>query len=330
MATAETSNQWTCFGVNRPPPESKTASKSTKGNAIGIDESRPLNRKVKAPIGRKDTGSGEVDKILSTSNSESGQVKIESRKVPQSQGALKLKMKESQEVAEDSEVGDSREKAISILRILTSIGFKFDTDAINQIRAKLDLDTPEDLKVKVILKILKTKLRKTKRKERNRESDNCRPKDSGMHASKKTSSAGFFGVGEYSSSDSEEALESISAHEAEEILHTLISVQKEKKSSEKPGARLLEFLRPKPIGIYWLNNSKLPEIKALWRRRLLRAIEVQRPDDWPAVVPANYRLNICKKPVGYRGRQSQEYAANSCVSHQKSPLLLDDSVQPSC
>lgn len=326
MTDSRNDQQWSCFGPIRNPYNLKVG---VDAMAIGKSNLKKLNHtgRLSGSGSHDGDGLGVGGKAASTSNSESGMVS-QTKAAPQK--SKNLDRNDSIDSSEICTVDALKEKAKCIMQCLEIIGFKFEGDAIKQIRSKLDLDAPEDTKIKVCLKILKTKLRKSKRKERHRQVDTPSKPTSkiGILNSKTSKPTTYYDI------EKQDCLESkgsplMDAQEADKMLQILISVEKQAKSSTKPGDKLLELLSPKPLGLYWLNNSKLPEIKALWRRRLVRAKEEKKPESWPDMVPVNYRLNNSKKPIHYRIRDLQINMAEN-VSHQQSHLLLVDSFQPTC
>lgn len=190
-------------------------------------------------------------------------------------------------------------KIIQVIQNLLLIGYEFSEEVLHQIRQKIDPDESPSVRSKITLKILKTKLRKSRRKDKARinppNDDYLNSKISQMNASKKSSrNQGGSLTGEF---------------EADEILHKLISSSEKSQEISSLGGQLLSLITPKPMGLYWINNVKFSEIKSIWRRRLLKARQEKKPEGFPAVVPHNYRLNISKKPlplpIGFLGISKQ-------------------------
>lgn len=211
--------------------------------------------------------------------------------------ALWLDANRSDDDAAGSAEGDSeglvRQKAICVIQSLLTVGFEFTEEVIRQIQSKIDSGESSFLREKITLKILKTKLRKSKRKDKSKAMVG---KDSDLNSSNRLPRK----QATRESGQLKSALYDLGAMEAEQILHKLISITEKPQESSKPGEHLLSLISPVIKGLYWINNVKFPEIKSIWRRRLLKAHQERRPEGWPQVVPQNYRLTISKRPVQYR------------------------------
>lgn len=203
----------------------------------------------------------------------------------------------SDDDAAGSTEGDSeglvRQKAICVIESLLAVGFEFTDEVIRQIQSKIDSGESSFLREKITLKILKTKLRKSKRKDKSKVMVG---KDGDSNSTNRLARRQATRENPLPTS----GLCDLGAMEAEQILHKLISVTETLQETSKPGERLLSLISPVIKGLYWINNVKFPEIKSIWRRRLLKAHQERRPEGWPKVVPQNYRLNISKKPIEYR------------------------------
>ena len=201
--------------------------------------------------------------------------------------------------AGESTEGDSpsliRQKCLSVVNTLLVTGFDFSDDVVRQIQSKIDPGESPFLREKITLKILKTKLRKSKRKDKSKVAERMDGDTKPCPILERTPSTGQNYYQTQGLSDRD-------AIAAEKILHKLISVSEKTQEHAKPGEHLLSLITPSPKGLYWIDNVKVPEIKAIWRRRLLKERQEQRPEGWPLVVPNNYRLNINKKPLTYRSR----------------------------
>lgn len=236
----------------------------------------------------------------------------------------------SSEQRSDTELGNDtfeimRIKSIMVIQSLIEADLNLE-GLVTQVRAKIDQDAPEEYKTKIALKILKTRLRKWRRKEKDHEKG---PSCSLMFKGKNNGSSRLKQFPEeidpYSSSS---ILKSQASHkQAVDLLQRMISVEDPITSIQKPGDALLSLISPNPRGIYWLNNSKLPEIKSLWRKRLQRAQEVQMPINWPREVPDNYRINVGKKPLRLRRQVLLNLDNGIPVGNSNNLLLLADSYQ---
>lgn len=195
--------------------------------------------------------------------------------------------------------GDSesllRQKTIGIIDSLLEKHFEFTEEVFDQIHIKIDEEQNPIQRERIILKILKTKLRKSKRKGKCKGLDNDEASHlPGSCTGKKWRSTESLGPVPGRSS--------LDALKAEQILLRLMSVRKSCQDCPNPGDRLLSLISPVPMGLYWINNVKFPEIKSIWRRRLLKEHKERKPEGWPAVVPENFRLNISKKALRFRSR----------------------------
>lgn len=203
----------------------------------------------------------------------------------------------SEAEAGESTEGDSpnlvRQKCLSVINSLLTNGFDFSNEVIRQIQSKIDIGESPFLREKITLKILKTKLRKSKRKDKSKITARL---DGDTKSSKVLERIASAGETYYQTL----GLTHRDVIEAEQILHKLISVSEKTQEHSKPGEHLLSLISPSPKGLYWINNVKVPEIKSIWRRRLLKEHLERRPEGWPLVVPPNYRLNINKRPLTYR------------------------------
>ena len=198
-------------------------------------------------------------------------------------------------VDDDSEES-VRTKVIDIIQSMIQAGCEFEDDLISLIRAKIDPDESLLQRFKIILKILKTKHRKAIRKDKNKA---INKKDAFLNLNSNLSETNLKNYCSCREIDCNGHLES----KIEKTLQKLIIVDRQVNIMSKPGERLLSLINPQSKGLYWINHVKIPEIKSIWRRRLTIAQKEQKPEEWPSIVPENYRLNMNKRPlISVRGR----------------------------
>lgn len=212
-----------------------------------------------------------------------------------------------------------KEKVFEVIKLLSKENLCF-LRLVSQVRSKIDPGTPLSSKINIILKILKTKLRKCKRKGRSKD---VQDPDSYIIKSEDVESKENSADDEKSFGNNDQA-----SFSPESLLQEMLSEDMAKSNRFEPGGRLLYFISPNPAGLYWLNKKKFPEIKSIWRKKLQKIYEERKPQNWPHEVPENYRLNVGKKPFQVR----RPVLSNSVIgipgSRQNPQLLLAASNQP--
>lgn len=229
-----------------------------------------------------------------------------------------------------SELEADRAKVFDVIERLRRCGLQFDEIFFEQVRHKMDLSMPEKSKIRITIKILKTKYRKLKRRERRKEvkiNNSCSEDEDSdeefgqcSQNGKSGKQAGFLSdeVPELAQNaiyhptdvtgtepDSiEKGVLPLSKEEYQWILQQMISFKPIAKTQLMPGERLLSVIGPDRRDTKWLNQSILPEIHRLWRRRCIWKLQTDSSTTWPKDIQSNYRFNRRTEPLCIPPRSS--------------------------
>lgn len=213
------------------------------------------------------------------------------------------------------ETEEYKKRAHDAFLKLHSVGVKIDDTLIVQIREKLDFSQTVNERSTVILKILKTRYRKLKRKDKK--------KDQGHQGDSDGTSEDEQICSQSPNDPTKQSITVIdsnptSTHRirkkparpaqypedppmtyemAQEFFETMLRATPDKCEPAEPGETLLTKLLPARKDTGWLNQSILPEIFRLWKRRWARETAETRPVDWPKAVPDNFRINVSTNTI---------------------------------
>ena len=189
----------------------------------------------------------------------------------------------------------TRQKIHEVLERIVSTGTAINGDFCDQVGMKVGNPSSEAERLKIILKILKTKLRKVKRRERRKE------EAAGDDCSEYSASETERGQAARQPGPSEGASRVLSGEQVDAYLHRINNYRLESTPVEimpcGQGDILLQYLTPASRGC----NSQLQrvsqEIQRLLRQRFVKRVKELRPARWPMNIPANYRINRMPTPV---------------------------------
>lgn len=235
----------------------------------------------------------------------------------------------------EEQIAVMKEKIHDSMEKLQSVGVVLDISFFDQVRQKINLDETELEKLKIIYKIMKTRYRKLKRKEKRKDPLQFKggvSADMSMEENEREEAAHCVPAGSVPASqhsvsictkmepDAEAAFSlsqvdrqmhqqsadtiakassssgfSMTLEVAEQHIQFMLKERCTDSSHCEPGERLLELLAPSNRDIAWLNHSALPQVIKSWKRKWIKQILESKPLDWPNAVPDNFRLNVHPK-----------------------------------